>query len=136
MSKNLWLIYVATVIVLISVSLITLLIILPQENTTQGIAGKKYERINKQEYRYTPSKGITEEALVEEYKISTEAIREGQADKNYKPGNTDPFTSPSKNPVTTGVTGKNGITGTNEAVGTTGTNGKTETIDRTESNSK
>lgn len=93
MSKNLWIICTAIVIVLISITLISLLILLPQENTTQGTAGKQYDRISKQEYIYTPTKGITESALVEEYKIGTEEVREGKADKNYTPGNTDPFTA-------------------------------------------
>lgn len=91
MSKNIWLICAAIVIVLISITLITLLILLPQENTSQGIVGKEYEKISKQEYIYTPTKGITEEALVEEYRVGAEALREGKVDKNYSPGNTDPF---------------------------------------------
>lgn len=95
MSKNLWLIVTAIVIVLASITLIALLILIPQKNATQGTAGKEYDKISKQEYIYTPTKGITEEALVEEYTIGAEAIREGKADKIYVPGNTDPFTAAS-----------------------------------------
>ena len=101
MSKNIWLICTAVVIVLISISLIALLILLPQENTTQGIAGKKYENVSKQEYIYMPTKGITDEALIEEYTVNSETINEGKADKNYSPGNTDPFTAKSTTPTTT-----------------------------------
>lgn len=112
MSKNLWVICTAVVIVLISITLIALLVLLPQETPTQGIAGKQYEKISKQEYIYMPTKGITEEALIEEYKIGAESVREGKAAKDYDPGNTDPFTplategesGGTTNPTTPGTT--------------------------------
>lgn len=93
MSKNLWLISAAIVIVLISITLIALLILLPQENTTQGLVGKEYEKISKQNYTYVPTKGITEETLIQEYNVDSETVKEGKSDKNYNPGNTDPFTA-------------------------------------------
>lgn len=111
MSKNLWLICTAVVIVLISITLIALLILLPQETATQGITGNQYESISKQEYIYTPTKGITEEALIEEYSVGTEAIREAQADKVYKPGNVDPFTAQGETGTTGSTTSGTGTNG-------------------------
>lgn len=91
MSKNLWVICTAIVIVLISITLIALLVLLPQETPNQGVAGKQYEKISKQEFIYTPTKGISEDKIVQEYKVGTEAVREGKSDKDYDPGNVDPF---------------------------------------------
>ncbi len=93
MSKNLWLISAAIVIVLISITLIFLLILLPQEDVTQGVERKEYDKISKEEYIYTPTKGITEEAMIEEYTVNSETVREGKSGKNYSPGNVDPFTA-------------------------------------------
>ncbi len=119
MSKNLWLSVAAVVVVLISITLIVLLILLPQESPTQGTAGKEYNQISKQEYIYTPTKGITEGALVEEYRVGTESVREGKADKNYTPGNSDPFASQSSSGTGTSTTTGGTTTGETTTGGTT-----------------
>ena len=124
MSKNMWMICGSIVIVLITITLVALLILFPQETLSQGAAAEKYDKIDKNEYVYTPSKEITEDALIEEYKVDSEALREGKADKNYIPGNVDPFATQEKEePSETGKsvkpsTGTNAATGTNTASGT------------------
>lgn len=99
MSKNNIIILIITIIILISLTIVGLVILLPQVAT--GVTNaEEYMNIKKTDYTFTSTKDITEDKLIEEYNITPEQINEGKANKQYIPGNSDPFASQQVSPAT------------------------------------
>ena len=113
-------IYVITfslsVLVTFAVCVIAYMLMLPQINVTTGDVSS-YEAIVREEYKFEKTKDITKEFLEKNYTVTAAQINSFLNKKQYKPGNTDPFTL--KN------TGNNTGAGTNTNTGTnSGTSGK------------
>ena len=104
MSRSSWIMFGMITIVVISVLLVALLILVPQNQPITTGAVNEYEKIAESEYSYTQSKDISEEAMKETYSVTTEDIQEGKSSKLYKQGNTDPFAAAEKTTEGSGTT--------------------------------
>lgn len=100
MSKNTLIIIVSIVVVMFSIALVLLLILIPQVKPISSDLINKYEQINKLDYTYIPTKDDIDINLIQEYNVTEGKIISGIRNKNYLPGNDNPFSPPSdvKNP--------------------------------------
>lgn len=81
-----------SVLLLFSTSIILLMIMVPQQQTTVNASVEKYERVNTTDYQFVQTKNITKETLVREYTIDETDISSFKKFNQYKAGNSDPFT--------------------------------------------
>lgn len=92
MNKTYVLTFSISVLVVITVVIISLMILLPQSTTIVDSTITKYDSITKSDYLYTKTKDITKEALVQEYTINEDEMKNFKNKYQYVPGNSDPFT--------------------------------------------
>jgi len=81
-----------TIIVLLTVSIVALMVLLPQQSTVLDSSIAKYDSIKKSDYVYEQTKDLTRDALVKEYTITDEQMDKFRTDNKYVSGNSDPFT--------------------------------------------
>lgn len=91
MGRNSWIALGVIAIVIISIVLVALLILVPQESPITVDIYDDYSSLNESDYTYTQSKDISEENMKEIYSITSEDIKEGKSSKLYKQGNVNPF---------------------------------------------
>lgn len=95
-------------LVFITVSVIMLMLMLPQQ--THVIEGnvEEYETISKSKYTFETTKDISSENLKKQYGVSSQDMSTFKSNSQYKAGNSDPFS-----PSTAGTnTSTNGTTTT------------------------
>lgn len=92
MKKTYILTFSITLVVLITIMIVALMILLPQQSTVVDASASNYESIKKSDYLYEQTKDITKDALVREYTITNEEIEKFKGNHQYVSGNSDPFT--------------------------------------------
>jgi len=127
MVKKYVLTFSISVLVLFSVCIIMLMIMIPQQQASLASSVQKYDSIISSDYTFEPTKNISEESLVKEYKISSADLLTFKKYNQYTVGNSDPFTPTSElqttannnNPTTTNnnTTNSNGGTSNPAATG-------------------
>lgn len=90
MSRNTWIILISIVVVIVSMALVLLLILIPQVETVSSI--EEYQSITKSDYTYSPTKEEVETQLIEQYTVTSKEVNKGIRNKDYLPGNDNPFT--------------------------------------------
>ena len=103
MSKSNLLTLGISAVVLITVVVITLMILLPQQSVVLSANSISYEAIKKSDFVYEQTKNITKDALVKEYTLTSEQMQKFKNNKQYVSGNSDPFTPKTVN-TNTGAT--------------------------------
>jgi len=94
MSKNTLIIIVSIIVIILSVALVLLLVLIPQVKPTGLNSTGEEDKINKSEYTYIPTKENVETSLIQEYVVTDRKITVGIKNKNYVPGNYNPFSPP------------------------------------------
>ena len=126
MKKTYILTFSISFLVVISVCVILLMLMLPQQVQILGGNINKYDAISKSRYTFESTKDISSEALTKQYTITDEDMNTFKNNNQYKAGNSDPF-SPSDT-VTTGDgnNSSNGSSsnGNNQSSGSTSTQDK------------
>lgn len=122
MNKSNWLTLGISAVVLVTIVVIALMILLPQQSTVLDASTIKYEAIKKSDYVYEQTKNITKDALVKEYTITSEQMDKFKDNHQYVTGNSDPFTP--RNTITNSDknnTGNNSSSSTNNSGSNTST---------------
>lgn len=137
MKKTYILTFAISLVVLVTITVVALMILLPQQSTVIDASLAKYDSIKKSDFVYEKTKDITRDALVHEYTITGEEMDKFRNEQKYVSGNSDPFTpsnvSASNNnngKPTTNNNGNNVSSSTN-----TNTNTNTNTSNSNTSNS-
>jgi len=91
MNKSFLITFSVSVIIFATAAVIMLMLLLPKQLVSLKTSVEKYEGIEKSTYTYTKTKDISKEALLKEYKISSEDISKFRNEYKYIPGNSDPF---------------------------------------------
>ena len=130
MNKSFAVTFSISVIILAAASVIMLMLLLPKQLITSV---ENYTGVEKANYTYTKTKDISKEALLKEYKISSNDIINFKNTKGYIPGNSDPFareeeTNDSTSTGTNTSGNKNNSSGTNNS---STSNGAQEAKDKT-----
>lgn len=92
MGKKIAVTFVISVLSMITIAIIMLMIMLPQQKLSVETTEKKYQPINSSDYQYVQTKDITKEALVKQYIITDADLALFKKYNQYTPGNSDPFT--------------------------------------------
>lgn len=92
MSKGNWLTLGIATVVSITVVVVALMILLPQQSVVLDASTVKYEAIKKSDFVYEQTKNITRDALIREYAITSEQMDSFKRKNYYVAGNSDPFT--------------------------------------------
>ena len=100
MGKKIAVIFVISFLSISTLSIIVLMLMLPQQNIIPTTVENKYEQINPNEYKYVQTKDISKEALTKQYTISNTDLILFKKQNQYTTGNSDPFT-PSTDLTTT-----------------------------------
>ncbi len=79
-------------IVLMTIAIIMLMLLVPQQKTILESSVKEYSKVTKSNYTYSQTKDISEEALIQVYTITSEDLKTFEAKNLYVAGNADPFT--------------------------------------------
>ena len=100
MKKEFILTFSIAFLVIVTVFIILLMLVLPQQ--VQVLEGNinKYDTITKSKYTFESTKDISEDALTKQYTITSEDMNKFKSTSQYKAGNSDPF-SPSDTDTTT-----------------------------------
>lgn len=93
MKKEYILTFCISFLVLSTIVVICLMILLPQQTTALENNIEQYSSIKKSEYTFKQTNGLSFDNLVREYSISDEQISMFKNNKQYVPGNSDPFTA-------------------------------------------
>lgn len=91
MNKSFAVTFSISVIILAAASVIMLMLLLPKQLISLETSVENYTGVEKANYTYTKTKDISKEALLKEYKISSNDIINFKNTKGYIPGNSDPF---------------------------------------------
>lgn len=91
MNKSFLITFSVSVIIFATAAVIMLMLLLPKQLVSLKTSVEKYEGIEKSNYTYTKTKDISKEALLKEYKISSDDISKFRNEYKYIPGNSDPF---------------------------------------------
>lgn len=91
MNKSFAVTFSISVIILAAASVIMLMLLLPKQLISLETSVENYTGVEKANYTYTKTKDISKEALLKEYKISSNDIINFKNKKGYIPGNSDPF---------------------------------------------
>lgn len=107
MEKSYIITFSISVLVITSIAVIALMLMLPQQ--VQILEGNinKYDTIKKSEYTFESTKDITNESLLKQYSITNEEISAFKSQKQYQPGNSDPFAPITDNKDTNSQSDKN-----------------------------
>lgn len=117
-----------SVLSIFSVSIILLMLMLPQQTQVSEVNVKEYEGIKLEEFKFEKTKELQETNLVKDYSITMDDISSFKNNDQYNSGNSDPFSpSASEDSASTGTTGNTGTTGTTGSTSTTGNTGTTGT---------
>lgn len=121
MKKEYVLTFSISFLVIVTVFIILLMLVLPQQ--VQVLEGNinKYDTITKSEYTFESTKDISEESLKKQYTITAEDMSTFKSTNQYKAGNSDPF-SPTATDVTN--SGNTSTSGNNQTSGSTSTQDK------------
>ncbi len=92
MVKKYVLTFSISVLILFSLCIILLMLMVPQQQTSLNGSLTEYEQINTQEYTFVPTKDISQESLIKEYRITATEISSFEKYNQYKAGNSNPFT--------------------------------------------
>ncbi len=129
MKKNYIITFCVSVLSLFSVSIVLLMLMLPQQSQIVQSKVNDYEAIKKTDYTYEKTKELQKEKLVKDYTITSQDITGFKSTKQYSSGNSDPFaqvaTQDSNSNTTSGQTSTSTTTGTSAATTqkTTNSNG-------------
>lgn len=94
MSKNTLIIIISIVVAMLSLALVLLLILIPQVKPINLDLTSDGEQINKLDYTYSPNKENIDTNLMQEYVVTDGKVISGIRQKNYVPGNDNPFSPP------------------------------------------
>ncbi len=134
MKKTYILTFAISLVVLVTVTVVALMILLPQQSTVIDSSLSKYDAIKKSDYVYEKTKDITKDALVHEYTITSEEMDKFRNEQKYVSGNSDPFTPSNIN--TSNNKGGNNNNNTNNVNNNTNNNYSSSTsTNNTNSNS-
>lgn len=100
MKKEYILTFSISFLVIVTVFVILLMLVLPQQVQVLEGNTNKYEAITKSNYTYESTKEISEDTLKKQYTITAEDMSRFKSTSQYKAGNSDPF-SPNATDVTT-----------------------------------
>lgn len=133
MNKSFAVTFSISVIILAAASVIMLMLLLPKQLISLETSVENYTGVEKANYTYTKTKDISKEALLKEYKISSNDIINFKNTKGYIPGNSDPFArkEETNDGTSTGTNtsgNKNNSSGTNNS---STSNGAQEAKDKT-----
>lgn len=138
MKKSYILTFAISLVVLLTIAVVALMLLLPQQSTVIDSSLSKYDSIKKSDFVYEKTKDITKDALVHEYTITGEEMDKFRNNQQYVSGNSDPFT-PSN--VTISNSGNNNTTnnknnnGSNNSSNTTNNNSSSTSTSNSTSNS-
>ncbi|MDD2376544.1 MAG: hypothetical protein PHD15_00745 [Clostridia bacterium] len=118
MIKKYILTFSISVLLFFSISIIMLMIMVPQQESSLTTSVQNYDVINSTDYQFVQTKDINEDFLVKEYTITTADLATFKKYNQYATGNSDPFT-PSSDLADT----SNNNTTTNTNNNTTNSNG-------------
>lgn len=121
MKKTYILTFAISLVVLITITVVSLMILLPQQSTVIDSSLSKYDAIKKSDYVYEKTKDITKDALVHEYTITSEEMDKFRNEQKYVSGNSDPFT-PSNINTNNNKGGNNNTNNTNSGNNNTNNN--------------
>lgn len=93
MKKEYILTFCISFLVLLTVVIISLMILLPQQTTVTLNKIEEYASIKKSDYLFTQTNALSFESLVKEYNISDDKLKEFKYNNQYIAGNSDPFSS-------------------------------------------
>lgn len=127
MKKTYIITFCISVLSLFSVSIVLLMLMLPQQSQIVQSKVNDYEAIKKTEYTYEKTKELQKEKFIKDYSITTQDIAGFKSSKQYSSGNSDPFAQIATQDSTTtaGQTSTGTTTGTTSATTqkTTNSNG-------------
>ncbi|MBR1883462.1 MAG: hypothetical protein IJ809_00685 [Clostridia bacterium] len=92
MTKHYVLSIVASIILVSAIVLVMFLIMLPQVTSLSADVVPSYARVRSDEYEFVETKELVTEILAQNYSIGGEDITTYTNNKQYVPGNYDPFT--------------------------------------------
>lgn len=110
-----------SILVFATIVAVLLMILLPQSSTETTASINEYDAIQKSNYTYKQTNAISFDNLVRQYSVSDTQINNFKSNKQYVPGNSDPFTDNSTSYSTSGSTKGNvsNITSSSNANSTT-----------------
>ncbi len=94
MNKTYIITFGMSILVFASLVIIALMLMVPQQKVFIEGNINKYDTIKKSEFTFESTKDITLETLMKQYGISADEMATFKARNQYKPGNSDPFTTP------------------------------------------
>lgn len=106
MKKEYIITFCISFLVLSTVVVISLMILVPQQTTVIKNNLGEYTAIKKSDYSFEKTNSISFDDLDKNYQITADEMYEFKANKQFVPGNSDPFSAPSNNTEDVG-TGKN-----------------------------
>ena len=104
MKKEYILTFCISFLILATVVIISLMIFLPQHATIVENKIEEYASIKKSEYTFKQTNSISFDSLIREYNITDTQISYFKNQKQYVPGNSDPFTAQGSNDTTNNTT--------------------------------
>lgn len=117
-----------SVLSIFSVSIILLMLMLPQQTQVSEVSVKEYEGIKLEEFKFENSKELNETNLIKDYSITMDDINNYKKNDLYNSGNSDPFSpSASAENLQTGTNTQNNTTTSNLDTGTTSNNDTSNT---------
>ncbi len=123
MNKSFIITFSISVIVFATTVVILLMLLLPKQLVYLKTSVEKYQSIEKSNYTYTKTKDISKEALLKEYKITSNDIVGFKNSYKYVAGNSDPFARGEETPSTNTSDGGSTSATPNATDRTTNSNG-------------
>ena len=96
MAKHYVLASFISIVISVALVLVLLLISVPQIESLSSDVVPSYSKINSEEFAFIETKHFVTEILSKKYTIDTNDITNYQNNKQYRPGNYDPFTPEEK----------------------------------------
>ena len=117
-------------LVTVSVFVILLMLMLPQQ--VQLLEGNinKYDSISKSKYTFESTKDISTDTLVKKYAVTSEDMDTFLRNRQYKPGNSDPFTPIGTDDSSSSTSGASGSGGTTSGGGTSNSDTEVQTKEK------
>ncbi len=91
MNKSFIVTFSISIIVFATAVVVSLMLLLPKQLVSLKTSVESYKSIEKSNYTYTKTKNISKEALLKEYKITSDDISSFKNSRKYVAGNSDPF---------------------------------------------
>lgn len=113
MKKEYILTFCISFLILLTIVVISLMILLPQQTTLLGNSVEQYSSIKKSDYTFKQTNGLSFDNLVKEYNITDEQISVFRNNGQYIAGNSDPFTAEGTSSLEQTNSGKNNTTTNN-----------------------